>query len=75
MKSLSESCAVCSLVISVKEIGSRRHGTKAPQEIHLGYYELENINKFTYLGSTITSRLNLEDEINSSTWKAVRKQQ
>ncbi len=40
-------------------------GTDSPPSIHIGDYDLNPVSHFQYLGSTISSNLSLEPEINA----------
>ena len=45
-------------------------GTDSPPSIHIGSHKLNAVDRFQYLGSTISSNLSLEPEINSRIAKA-----
>ena len=71
MDSLAEACKIFSLTISVKKTEVLGQGTiTTPPEIFLNGNQLKNTERFVYLGSTITSSLSLDDEINMRIGKA-----
>ena len=70
MNKLSEACKFFSLTISVKKTETLSQGTETPASITLNGEPLKNVDKFTYLGSTISASLNLDDELNSRIGKA-----
>ena len=70
MDKLSHACDLYSLTISVKKTEVMGQGTPSPPNIHLNGNELKPVDKFTYLGSTITTSISLDEEINSRIGKA-----
>ena len=70
MNNLSEACKLFSLTISVKKTETLSQGTEMPANITLNGEALKNVDKFTYLGSTISASLNLDEELNSRIGKA-----
>lgn len=67
MSSLDESCRKFGLKISVKKTEVMAFDTlnSAPVDIKLGDDSLKQVDQFKYLGSTITSRCLLDNEVNS----------
>lgn len=69
MSSLNESCSKFGLKISVKKtevMGLDTHGNDdVPLTIKLGEDTLKQVDKFKYLGSTITSNCDLDADINN----------
>jgi hypothetical protein len=45
--------------------------TDSPPSIHIGSHELNAVEKFQYLGSTISANLSLQPEINSRMAKVI----
>ena len=69
--SLNNTCKAFSLTISVKKTVVLHQGSPAPDTpITLDGNPLEMVQKFCYLGSTVSSTLSLDDEINSRIGKA-----
>ena len=67
---LAEACNLFGLTISVKKTEVIGQGTNSPPEIKLGGESLKTVDKFVYLGSTITSTLSLDEELTSRIGKA-----
>ena len=57
---LAAVCDLFGLTISVKKTEVTGQGTNSPPEIKLGGESLKTVDKFVYLGSTITSTLSLD---------------
>ena len=70
MDRFSEACNDFSLTISLKKTEVLAQGTEAEPNITIDNYRLENVDQFTYLGSTICSNLSLDSEINKRIGKA-----
>ena len=72
MNQLSTACTKFSLVISVKKtvVLSQTQDKSSPTTILLNNSPLEQVNKFCYLGSTVTSSLSLDEEIGARIGKA-----
>ena len=70
MDRFSHACDEFGLTISLKKTEVMGQGTDSPPHIHIGSHELSTVNRFQYLGSTISSDLSLEQEINSRIAKA-----
>ena len=70
MDRLSTACKAFNLVISVKKTVILTQEGTAQAHIELDNKELEAVDKFCYLGSTITSTTSLDDEINARIGKA-----
>ena len=62
---LAEACDLCGLTISVKKTEVIGQGTNSPPETKLDGESLKTVDKFVYLGSTITSTLSLDEELTS----------
>ncbi len=58
------------LTIRPKKTEVMAQGTNSPLPIHIGEYNLNLVGHFQYLGSTISSNLSLEPEINARIVKA-----
>ena len=67
---LTEACNLFGLTISVKKTEVLGQGTNLPPEVKLGGKSLKTVDKFVYLGSTITSTLSLDEELTSRIGKA-----
>ena len=70
MNQLAIACTKFSLVISVKKTVILSQGVSQPTTILLNNNPLEEVVKFTYLGSTVTSSLSLNEEISMRIGKA-----
>lgn len=70
MDRLSSACKAFNLVISVKKTVILTQEGIAQAHIKLDNKELETVDKFCYLGSTITCTTSLDDEINVRIGKA-----
>ncbi len=62
---LDQACGEFGLTISLKKTEVMAQGTNSPPSIHIGDYNLNPVSHFQYLGSTISSNLSLEPEINA----------
>ena len=70
MNQLSKACKAFSLTISIrKTVVLTQEGTD-PCNITLDGTSLENVNKFCYLGSTITTSSSMDEEITARIGKA-----
>ena len=70
MDSLATACDLFSLTISIKKTEVLFQGIGESPSIILNGQPLNNVEKFVYLGSTITSSLSLDEELNSRIGKA-----
>ena len=70
MNSLSAACKDFALTISVKKTVVLQQGTAEPIDILLDGSRLVQVDTFTYLGSTVSSSLSLEQELNGRIGKA-----
>ena len=70
MNSLATACDLFSLTISIKKTEVLFQGIGESPSIILNGQPLNNVEKFVYLGSTITSSLSLDEELNSRIGKA-----
>ena len=70
MDQLSHACKVFKLTISVKKTVILPQENTEKGHIMLDGKELETVDRFCYLGSTITSNLSLDEEINIRIGKA-----
>ena len=70
MDRLSQACKDFGLIISLPKTNIVGQHTETKPVIKIDNYELETVNQFTYLGSTITDNLSLENEINKRIGKA-----
>ena len=66
----SLACKEFGLTISLKKTNIMVQGTEDPPNIGIGGCTLENVEDFTYLGSTISSSMSVDHEINSRIAKA-----
>ena len=66
----AHACVEFGLTISIKKTEVMGQGTDSPPSIHIGSHKLNAVDRFQYLGSTISSNLSLEPEINSRIAKA-----
>lgn len=66
----SSTCKSFSLVVSIKKTVTLSQGALDPCEILLDNDKLKSVQKFTYLGSTVTANLSLDDEISGRIGKA-----
>ena len=64
MDSFSKACKDFGLTISLKKTNVLGQDVEAPPSITIDDYELEVVNQFTYLGSTVCSNLSLDAELN-----------
>ena len=62
---LAQACDLFGLTVSIRKTEVIGQGTNSPLEINLGDESLKTIDKFVYLGSTITSTLSLDEELTS----------
>ena len=65
MDRLSSACKEFGLTISIKKTNVMGQDVEAPLSISIDNQTLECVNTFTYLGSTISSDLQLEKELNT----------
>ena len=72
MDRFSKACACkdFGLTISLKNTNVLGQGVEEPPPITIDDYELEAVNQFTYLGSTVCSNLSLDAELNKRIGKA-----
>lgn len=70
MDQFSKACDDFGLTISVKKTQILHQGTETNPNITLNNDTLVNVDKFTYLGSTVTCNLSLDVEINQRIAKA-----
>jgi hypothetical protein len=63
-------CNEFGLTISIKKTEVMGLKTDSPLSIHIGIQQLNSVDKFQYLGSTISANLSLDSEINSRIAKA-----
>ena len=70
MDRFSVACKDFGLTISLKKTNVMAQGTDVQPEISIDDYVLENVDQFTYLGSTICSNLSLDSEIDKRIGKA-----
>ena len=68
--SLVHSCREFGLIISLKKTNVMGQDVSEAPSISIGDYTLDVVEDFTYLGSTISSNLSLEAEINKRIGKA-----
>ena len=69
MDSFSKACKDFGLTISLKKTNVLGQGTMELPAIMIGYYELDVVEQFIYLGSTITDSLSLDTEIDKKDWE------
>ena len=67
---LSTACKEFGLTISLKKTNIMAQGVDSPPTITIGDTQLEAVEAFTYLGSTVTSTVSLDAEISSRIAKA-----
>ena len=67
---LAHACGEFGLTISLKKTEVLAQGSDSPPSIHIGDHDLNSVSQFQYLGSTISSNLSLEPEINARIAKA-----
>ena len=67
---LAHACREFGLIISLKKTNVMGQDVSEAPSISIGDYTLEVVEDFTYLGSTISSNLSLEAEINKRIGKA-----
>lgn len=70
MNCLSQACKDFGLTISLKKTNVLGQDTETPPLITIDEYELDAVQHFTYLGSTVTDNLSLDTEINQRIGKA-----
>lgn len=70
MDRFSQACKDFGLTISLKKTNVLGQGVEEPPSITIDDYELEVVNQFTYLGSTISSNLSLDTELDKRIGKA-----
>lgn len=66
----AEACKEFGLTISLKKTQILAQGAEHPPEISIGDHKLEVVDHFTYLGSTVSSCLSIDREINTRIAKA-----
>ena len=71
MDCFSKACEDFRLTISLKKTNVMNQDTENVPDITINNYQLEAVNEFTYLGSTITSDLSMESEINKRIGRAI----
>ena len=71
MDSISPACSKFGLTISVAKTKIMHYGTDPNPVINIEDKSLEQVDNFTYLGSTVTSNLSLDAEVESRLSKAV----
>ena len=67
---LSHTCKEFELTISLKKTNMMAQDAESPPVITIENTQLEVVNSFTYLGSTVSDMLNLDTEISSRITKA-----
>ena len=70
MNRLSSACKSFALEISSSKTVTMTQGATTPAHISLNNKQLASVEQFTYLGSTMTSTLSLEEELNTRIGKA-----
>ena len=70
MNCFSQACKDFGLTISLKKTNVLGQDTETPPLITIDEYELDAVQQFTYLGSTVTDNLSLDTEINHRIGKA-----
>lgn len=65
MNKFSEACIKFSLVICIKKPVVVSQGTNIPPKIYIGNEALDNMDRFCYLGSTLTSSLSPDRELDA----------
>ena len=70
MDCLASACELFQLTISIKKTEVLAQGVTTPPKITLNGNILNTVDKFVYLGSTISSTLSLEDELKARIGKA-----
>lgn len=70
MDRFSQACKDFGLTISLKKTNVLGQGVEEPPSITIDDYELEVVKQFTYLGSTISSNLSLDTELDKRIGKA-----
>jgi hypothetical protein len=70
MNCFSQACKDFGLTISLKKTNVLGQDTETPPLITIDEYELDAVQQFTYLGSTVTNNLSLDTEINQRIGKA-----
>jgi hypothetical protein len=68
---LSNACQEFGLAISLDKTKVMAHNVDNAPAISINGHNLENVDEFTYLGSTVSSTLSLEAEVNKRIGKAV----
>ena len=67
---IAHACQEFGLTISLKKTNVMAQGTANPPNITIDDYQLEAVENFTYLGSTISSSLSIDAEVSSRIAKA-----
>ena len=70
MDRFSVACKDFGLTISLKKTNVMMQGSESQPNITIDNYQLENVDQFTYLGSTLCSNLSLDSEIDKRIGKA-----
>ena len=70
MDRFSQACKDFGLTMSLKKTNVLAQGAESQPKISVDNYELEAVNQFTYLGSTISSNISLDAEIDKRVGKA-----
>ena len=70
MDCFSAACKDFGLTISLKKTNVMVQGSEVQPSITIDDYQLENVDQFTYLGSTLCSNLSLDSEIDKRIGKA-----
>lgn len=63
--SLDDACTKFGLKINIKKTEVMTMGAHVSQSVSIGAEDLKHVDKFKYLGSTITSKFDLDAEINN----------
>lgn len=66
----ADACSNFGLTISLKKTQIMCQDVSSAPNISIGNHTLEVVDKFTYLGSTLSNNLSLEDELNARIGKA-----
>uniref|UniRef100_H3ASA6 Reverse transcriptase domain-containing protein n=1 Tax=Latimeria chalumnae TaxID=7897 RepID=H3ASA6_LATCH len=70
MNKFSDACTKFSMVISIKKTVVTSQGTNISPKIYVNNEALDNVDHFCYLGSTLTSSLSLDRELDVRIGKA-----
>ena len=70
LNKLSEACNVFGLTISTSKTVVMQQGVDHIRDFYLNGELIENVDKFCYLGSTVSFNLNMDEEISSRIGKA-----